>query len=259
MKKAISLLLAMTISFTCFAGGKVIGNGGDDIALEFYKIGLSAIAEIKDSIELYPELKDVNLVEVINSTEILVSENPIYSLKKGVSQFSTAINYNDPNTIVVYGPRWSRTNNVHIRKALALHEVLSLAGIENTGNYTISKRYLKNLGMHCSEGLCENLPRYTCNFRKSDLISPQVTLETINVGYQGSDNEFLEFSPSEKMRATIAMDSSIITGYFIMVLYYNDKIVGRTAIRGTSFSPFVMLEWQNFDTNTSWTVDCTQD
>ena len=241
-----------------FAGGKVIGNGGDSRALEFSKSAADAIVEIKSKPLLYPEVKDIDLQKVLDNSEILVSEIPVYAMKGDVRQFSTAINYHDPDTIVVYGPRWSGVKNIYIRRALALHEVLGLAGLEGTGDYSISKRYLKESGITCSLGLCEDLPRYVCSLIKLDERNIESIVARGSIGNNGTNNEIVDIESAE-MKATIVMNAAAtVQGHIMVILYQDGRKVGLTELRGAAFPPMILLQWKNPTIRNTWSVNCTQ-
>lgn len=258
MKLIIFLLAAFICSSSVFAGGKVIGNGGDSRALDFYNYAQESIKNVKKNAVLYPEVKDIDLQGILDKTEILISEIPLYSVKGEVRQFSTAINYKNPDTIVVYGPRWNDLRNNSIKLSLALHEVLSLAGIEETGVYTVSQRYLAANGIACSRGLCENLPRYNCAFTKMPFSTNKVEhVGTQKIGYTQTTNEIVDIHSGE-MKATIVMNTSAASGHVMIVLYQNGRTVGISEMQGSNFPPFLQLKWKDVSENVAWTVACQQ-
>lgn len=257
--KILSLIMACFIfSSASFAGGKVIGNGGDSRALEFYNFALESIKALKNNTSQYPEVRDIDLQAILDKAEILVSEVPLYSFKGEVRQFSTVINYKGPDTIIVYGPRWSDLKNNSIKSALALHEVLSLAGIEQTGVYTVSQRFLAANGISCESGLCENLPRYNCTLSKMPFSTNKIEyVGSQNVGYTRTTNEIVDIH-SELMKATIVMNTRAANGHVMILLYQDGRTVGTTEMRGSNFPPFLLLKWKDVLANVAWTVSCQQ-
>jgi hypothetical protein len=255
MKKYLCFFIILH-SALAFAGGKAIGNGGDSRALEFFQSAAQAITEIKNVPNLYPEVTGLDLEKILNNTQILVSEVPVYALKDGINQFSTAINYSDPDTIVLYGPRWSAVKNASIRKSLALHEVLGLANLEKTGEYNISKRYLKNLGITCSQGLCEDLPRYKCNLLKLDSRNITKVVSSGNIGNNGN-NEIVDIL-FQNMKAAIVMNAGVAQGHIMIILYQEHRTVAVIELRGAAFPPFIHLQWKDTVENNKWTVSCQQ-
>lgn len=258
MKLTVLMLVTILFSSSLFAGGKVIGNGGDSRALDFYNYAQSSITFLKNNIDQYPEVKNADLQSILDKAEILVSEVPLYSVKGEVRQFSTAINYKNPDTIVIYGPRWNDLKNNSIKSALALHEVLSLAGIEETGVYTVSQRFLAASGISCDSGLCENLPRYNCSFSKMPYATNKVEyVGTKKIGYTRTTNEIVDIVSGE-MKATIVMNTGAASGHVMLVLYQDGRTVGISEMQGSNFPPFLQLKWKDVYQNIAWTVACQQ-
>lgn len=258
--KVLSLIIAYFVLFNSasFAGGKVIGNGGDSRALDFYNHALESIQNLKSDTASYPEVKNIDLQAVLDKVEILISEVPLYSVKGEVRQFSTAINYKNPDTIVVYGPRWNDLRNESIKLALALHEVLSLAGIEETGVYTVSQRFLGAKGISCESGLCENLPRYNCRLTKMPFATNIVEyVGEQKIGYTRTTNEIVDIHSGE-MKATIVMNTTAASGHVMIVLYQDGRTVGISEMQGSNFPPFLQLKWKDVLQNIAWTVSCQQ-
>lgn len=255
------LFLIVSICFysaISFAGGKVIGNGGDSRALDFYNFALESINKVKSNPLAYPEVKDIDLQAILEKAEILTSEVPLYSVKGEVRQFSTAINYKNPDTIVIYGPRWSDLRNKPVKLALALHEVLSLAGVEETGVYTVSQKYLAANGIECNSGLCENLPKYNCSLTAMPFSTNILEIKGYDkIGYTRSTNEIMNIESGE-IKATVVMNTAAANGHLMIILYQNGKTVGLTEMLGASFPPFIQLKWKDINQNIMWRIACEQ-
>jgi len=88
----------------------------------------------------------------------VVSQEPVYAIDGQVKQESAAINYKNPDTVVISEARWNGIHNEAIKQALALHELTSLAGIEATGKYPVSGRFLESSGVPCNVDLCTAPP-----------------------------------------------------------------------------------------------------
>jgi len=159
MKKLV-LLLGVLISTNAFAlGGGTVGNGGNEIALDFIQTAQRVLQTFGGYLKTYPELKGKNLKETLNKAQVLSSRTPLYVEKNSVKQECTAMNFPQQLTIAINEKRWSQLTEPAIKEALALHELLGLVGVEQTGNYYISKKYLIKNGIHCAEGLCEDSKR----------------------------------------------------------------------------------------------------
>lgn len=129
-----------------FAGRE--GNGGDDVALEFLDAFQTSYTVIKNAVPvLYKEIKDRHLDEVAKKATVVVVETPLYVEKDGYEQESVA--KNDPKTglVLINRARWQKIANVHIREAIALHEISGLAGLETTGTYSASYNYISVFGL----------------------------------------------------------------------------------------------------------------
>jgi hypothetical protein len=149
------LVCSLLASGWASAGGDwSMGNSGNTLALEFVKDAREAVEAVeKDGID-YPELQSAHLEQVLENAKIIASDTPLYRSIDGVNQRADAINFHDPDTIILDEGLWHEITNPNVRKALALHELLGLAGFEETGLYPISGKYLASLGVHCAENLC---------------------------------------------------------------------------------------------------------
>jgi len=152
MKKMIFLLILLSGFNFAYAGkelgnggdvetyGKELGNGGNNNVLGFYSIAMYVDSDISREPAKYPEVPNGLLSKIIHSTKFLVSEVPLYVDYKGICQEAVAVNYKNPNRIVIDSKKWlALTPNE--QKSLAFHELLGLAGLESTGDYRISARY----------------------------------------------------------------------------------------------------------------------
>lgn len=135
-------------------GGHGAGNGGDEIALEFLNVATSSIFKFK---KLNPDYRGPDLQKILDSAEILVTDDTLSVVQKNgqIIQESAVINISAPSSIVIQRARWTAIKKSELRMALALHEVLGLAGLESTGVYSYSKRFLLQQGTLCREGLLE--------------------------------------------------------------------------------------------------------
>ena len=147
------LMIALTQS-TAMAGR--MSRGGDPTGLEFIQCASSAISTVQKDAADYPLLKGIDLETILDNTNVLVTDDPLPIEKSGAVQDSVAINYHSPDTIIINRSQWDAIATWQIKNAIGLHEVLGLAGIEDTGVYTISQHYLNSVGTPCSTGVCSN-------------------------------------------------------------------------------------------------------
>jgi hypothetical protein len=139
------LILTLTIAFagiTAQAQDK-IGNGGDETALEFNQAFSTAIRNINDKLpDLAKFINTSKLNEVIAKATVLTTDGQLPVSLNGTPQSSIATNDPKIQQILIQRARWNELGDSHIKEALALHEVLSLAGLESTGQYPYSGMYL---------------------------------------------------------------------------------------------------------------------
>ena len=194
MKK---LFLALAVSLSAVAAQSVqaqdkIGNGGDEVALQFAQAFNTAIATIEAKLpELAFKVREARLRDVLAKATILVTEETLKISFAGVEQESIAMNQPQTRTIVINRLRWSEAPDVHILEALALHEVASLAGLEDTGRYPLSSAYLALFGMNesprdnfspsCSATEQHILRRTRGRFNLGDVTMTDVALADLNL------------------------------------------------------------------------------
>jgi hypothetical protein len=138
----ILLLLALLSSGIAQAGGKTVGNGGDEVGLEFRSAASTAIATLDAATA-------ARVQSALDTSVILVVDNALSSFVDGVEQESAVLNR--PGMILINRYRWQQMNNIHLKEGVALHEALSLVGLESTGLYPISGPYLQKYQLQSSE------------------------------------------------------------------------------------------------------------
>jgi hypothetical protein len=149
MKQA--LLLAI-LSFACLPAfgreGVTVRGGGDDTAFEFTNAFHAAMNEIAKS---FPDLAGLVAPaapeELLPKVNIFVEEQPLLVPAGEGTQESVAVNEPATARIWVNRARWRNVGHTRIREAIALHEVLSLAGLEGTGRYPVSAAYLAKFNL----------------------------------------------------------------------------------------------------------------
>ncbi|MDR3608063.1 MAG: hypothetical protein P4M08_11865 [Oligoflexia bacterium] len=124
-----------------FGGGST--GGGDALALEFKAAAEVALQNLQS--QKSTAFSGVNLAQLqnkIESAQILVSDGALAVAQDGIIQDSAAENIPSRNLIILNRAGYSKIGIPAIQQALALHEFLSLMGVESTGNYPISGQYL---------------------------------------------------------------------------------------------------------------------
>lgn len=125
-------IVGLLLTDSGFAGPRS-GGGGDPIGIEFLQIATEAAERIMG--ENTSVLRGINLKRILKTTKILVIDKPLKVIKDGVVQNSAAMNIKRPRTIIINRDAWSNFTSYALRSALATHELLSLAGLEDTGLY----------------------------------------------------------------------------------------------------------------------------
>jgi hypothetical protein len=135
--------------------GRIL-KGGDPTAIEFIHHADEAIQAIEQNPVLFPEIKGHPLRAILQQAKILVTDQVLMVERNGVQQESVAVNWASPDTITINRSSWQAIKAWQMKDAVALHEILGLAKIENTGVYSVSHRYLDLPGVYCKSGDCSN-------------------------------------------------------------------------------------------------------
>lgn len=152
------LIIIFLMVFTQLAVAQIDrkGNGGNEVALDFLRSAKRVLAIYGGELKTFAQLKNKNLGETLEKTKLLVSSTPLTVELRGINQEVTAVNFKRPSTILINEKRWLKIKEDAVKEALALHELLSLVGVERTGVYFISKNYLVKNGILCTDDLCES-------------------------------------------------------------------------------------------------------
>lgn len=135
-------LLALNVNATG-GGGSEAGNGGDEVSLQFEGAFKKSLVEMKKRNDpFFKEVLNISFSQRLPALKIMTVEEPLDVTVNGVTQECTAMSFPANQLIKVNRTRWGDISTSAIREALALHEVLSLLGMEGTGNYKFSSRYL---------------------------------------------------------------------------------------------------------------------
>lgn len=137
------LLTSLLYTVSSFAEGVSVRGGGDEIGLEFIKAAQDSIKNIRDR---YPDIARKFNTAIVDSllaeSKIIIVEEPLFVPADNGQQASVAVNEPSSKTIWIHRQRWKAISSIHIREAIALHEILSLRKLEHTGRYPISSAYL---------------------------------------------------------------------------------------------------------------------
>lgn len=132
--------------------GGVNGGGGDEVGLEFKQAFYRSLYKSKDlPVEFYKKLMAEKLEQIADQTSVFVTDAEIPVVAQNLIQNSVA--YNEPASmqILVNRKRWLAIRDPLVKEAIALHEISSLKGIERTGYYPYSAKYLSLVGGNSKE------------------------------------------------------------------------------------------------------------
>lgn len=146
--KSLVIMICLSLVAASFARAedKVL-NGGDPVGLEFHQAFHDAVKRAGERApELAAEIESAGLVAVLAEAKVIVVDTVLSVAHAGATQDSAAANDRAARTIYVQRKRWGDIDDSFLREALALHEVAGLAGLEATGDYSLSGKYLRAIG-----------------------------------------------------------------------------------------------------------------
>jgi hypothetical protein len=141
-------LVFFLISFSASSqAGPGDSGGGDDVSLDFE-------ASLHTSLEFmrvssrpeFAEMLRFDWAEMIKGMKVITVDRKLYVTVNGMKQECVALNHPSTRMIEVNRARWKALQNPRFKEGMALHEVLSLAGLEATGRYSYSAIYLSAFG-----------------------------------------------------------------------------------------------------------------
>lgn len=145
MKTLFVILLGSLIAGTNAHAWKETG-GGDEVALDFQRAFASAVSAVKAG-KVKGKFTAEELQQTAKDSRVLVVEEQLVVTLEGIVQNSIAVNEPAKSLIRINRSRWNGLKDDRLKEAVALHEVLSLRGIERTGSYEYSARYLEAHGL----------------------------------------------------------------------------------------------------------------
>lgn len=138
---------AKNVELSKLRGSEGVG-GGDEVGLEFQKVLQDVLEEVRVQMPaLFEVLKNKNLQGLAANLKIVVADDELNVGYMAYIQDSAAANLPETLTILVNRKRWLAITDYKLKKAVALHELLSLAKLESTGSYSLSSKYLADQGL----------------------------------------------------------------------------------------------------------------
>ena len=220
------IIFVLLISFSgLFAQAGTEGHGGDEVGIQFQQAFRAGMLEILKRPDFIPLANLKSLAALEGTAKILVIDCPankkcpvnFFVSINGVPQESIAINDPDNQIIFINRTRWNQVRNVHVLEAIALHEMLSLLKLEDTGKYEISGRYLSIYGWN-SESILHPFALSDEEFKEQE----KARLEALEV-----KNEVLKI---RKALVESNCDEEGATGLFTRVCDLSDYPENRSAI-----------------------------
>lgn len=144
--------LSLAIQFQANAVGFTVRGGGDEVGLEFQSVFNVAMSIVENNNDLnkyfdFKKLQNLSVELAVVEQELVVEVSP------GIFQNSVAANYPTIKLIEINRAKWSGLSEIALKQGLALHEMLSLIGVEKTGTYPISSKYVAKFGVSNSKFL----------------------------------------------------------------------------------------------------------
>jgi hypothetical protein len=132
-------------------------GGGDDVGLDFQSSARSALDKVKRGEgEVFKNLDTDYLTQILNRTQFFVVDDALDVSIVDLIQTSVAVNIPEAEMVFINRTKWTHIKNESLKEGIALHELLSLARLEQTGYYPISSQYVAMMGIS-DEALLENL------------------------------------------------------------------------------------------------------
>ncbi|RZA06616.1 MAG: hypothetical protein EOP11_09865 [Proteobacteria bacterium] len=145
MTKLFFVLLGLAaVSGEAFAWKET--GGGDEVGLEFRNAFATALRAVRDG-SIQGAFTVEALEETVAKAHVIVVDESLSVRFGDTKQDSVAVNIPADTLIKVNRARWRGLKTDRLKEAVALHEVLSLMGIERTGYYETSARYLEKAGL----------------------------------------------------------------------------------------------------------------
>jgi hypothetical protein len=135
MNKILSVAALMMAIQPSFAGTE--RGGGDPVGLDFQAEAAKAVTKITQQ-----ELGAVSyseLIQKLESAKYIVVDQALNLVLANAIQNSAAENEPSTSTIYINRARWQAITDEASRQSLAAHELLSLIGVESSGDYHVSK------------------------------------------------------------------------------------------------------------------------
>jgi hypothetical protein len=190
MRNKILTSVSLLLCLSC-AQANEKGNGGNAVALEFLQSLSNALSEIQSSDpQLAGKINETALLDAGKDANIVVVDTPLVVSIRGLNQPCVATNDPQSSLIQINQSQWNAIGDSHIKEGIALHEVLSLEGLEDTGNYPLSSQYVSQFGLDSSVIITVPVPTGMNDFaviRVNNVAQPRFDGGGFNLTYCKTD------------------------------------------------------------------------
>jgi len=156
------------------AMGTKDGGGGSDVGLDFKSAIDEAVQDLQRFFpSIYQDLLKQGLTKKIDNALLIVVDEALNVVVQELVQNSVAFFIPELQIILINGEKWKRLAslpNKNLKKSTALHEILGLLGIEKTGKYPISSKFLTGMNRITSQRTLADIgviPKATYNCSSS--------------------------------------------------------------------------------------------
>ncbi len=248
MKTLIFLMLLPLYSFANFPDfrGTDVGRGGDSIALDFQSTARYDLAFIRQNPNIFNGKVDINQLEkVIAAAKVEVQDQVFLGEVEKI-----AVNYSNPDRIVVGSKRWLQIPLNDPRKlTLVLHEYFGLMGLDDT-SYELTELFLRAVNAHKS-----TTPLYRCVLIKDPKRMPELS-DAVRVG--GADGNPIGHLGAEKIRVQIYAGDNGHGTDFLVTISEGAKQIGMLELPRLAEFPRVIDSYALDRSETYWQVHCAQ-
>ncbi|OFZ29255.1 MAG: hypothetical protein A2622_07495 [Bdellovibrionales bacterium RIFCSPHIGHO2_01_FULL_40_29] len=128
--------------------GGVAGGGGDEVGVDFEMSLYSGLKRLEfTDPNSFIKMNYLGLNKLLKKVKFIVVEDDLKVIAtKDTLQNSVAVNDRKTKVIYIQRARWAAITDTNLKEGIAIHEIASLLGIERTGAYKISAKYIAEAG-----------------------------------------------------------------------------------------------------------------
>jgi hypothetical protein len=174
-------------------------GGGDELGMQFVTLAIKAVDEVSGK-RGFSKINAADLKSLAGKMVVTVSDEPLFvQTPDGRTQKSIAVNQPKERSVQIDRNRWLLLKSEFQRRAIALHELLSLKGLESTGRYPISSRYLS---LHESTPIENVFTPLSVKARSFRINENEVSSDGFAIGW-GVPGKMIDFEALDKDEAAV--------------------------------------------------------